>query len=360
MDFSKNTILNCNGSIVSVFMYNNMYYFITSDIHSIESYVAETDKDLKLNSSKKMPFWGISAGVYENDIVISAVDYDDNRDEIQFGVYVQSGNELKFFELHRQDNGRIPAESKAADFGIIMLYVKRLGSTHCISVYKPNKKTFAESTAIISDEWSIYENGIIPIPNSGIFFLTANTISWQSPAIFRFNADCVLQETTTLHEIFSTAPKVRGLAGCPLMPGSILFWGYDEDSKAWWFGVYDIKKKIATKSAVVPSGFGIMPELIYAIAPLADGRFVVCTPAVLFLLDADFKLQGQWTAKQKNPPGFEGVSVTKDGTLLVLGSTLVERGGKAAAWIVSVQDFSPLTEVPDAYLSTRWDTSEEE
>ena len=346
MSFAKKIVFDCDGSTVLSIFKDNTYYFITTDIHSIESYVANTDKNLSLQDFKKIPFWGLSVGVYGNDIISGGIIFDDDDKEYKthMGIFRQTGNRVDFVEIYKKENGRIPTVSKAFDTGIIICYKKEFESVQRVALYKPYENKLIESKDVIASEWWIRERrGVIPLP-SGDFFLVGNVIGAKQPAFFRFDGDCVLQDTKTLDEILPGTPLVQGLAGRMLTGDSVLFWGEVEffpnvESTRWWFAVYDLQQKRITKTAVVTPGLGIMPYSIYDIAVLGDGRLCLCTSSVLFMLNADFALEGYWTADQKEPAGFEAVLTTADGDLLVLGSTLFQRGGKASVWLVSPQDF---------------------
>jgi hypothetical protein len=342
VSFAKNIVFDCDGSTTSSIYFNGMYHFMTTDIYNMYSHLALTDKNLSLHDFKKMNFVPLSVGVYGDAVISNGIRYGGKDYGTTMRIYRQKGNKLDFLEIYKQENGRIPTVSKVSDAGIIVCYEKELKSTHTIVLYKPSQNKFAESKDSIPSDWRIHLPGsIIPVASSGDFFIVGNLLGEKHPAIFRFDADCVLRETRTLDEIMPGVPFVDRLAGRMLTSDSVLFWGEVEPAQ-WWFAVYDLKKNLVIKMAVVPPGYGIMPELIYSVVVLEDGRLCLCTPSTLFMLSADFALEGYWTAEQEAPPGFESVSITADGNLLVLGSTLVERGGKAAVWLISPQDFTPL------------------
>jgi hypothetical protein len=295
---------------------------------------------------KELPFIGLGLGIFGKAILAAGIGYNDHNNGAKLGIYKQAGDTLEFFELYRQGWGRISAKAKASDFGMIICYKKDDDSfaTH-VATFKPGQNTFNKSQKILYFPLVENQQSIISVPSSGIFFVTSHSVDGKQPAISRFNMDCILLETKTLDELLPNAPKMEIVSGRMLTAYSILLWGVAKPAQ-WWFGIYDIRRNTVTKTALVAPGSGIMSELIYDIAVLKGGKLCVCTPAVLFMLNADFELEGYWTAEQEGPAGFDSVSIAADGNLLVLGSTFVERGGQAAVWLVRPQDFMPLPTEP--------------
>ncbi|MDR1243406.1 MAG: hypothetical protein LBM00_11610 [Deltaproteobacteria bacterium] len=342
---AQSAVFPCKGGVTASVDGGDAYYFITNDIHELQSCIARTDKNLEGQSWREIPFRGLALGIYGREMLAAGIGKNDENDEKRLGFYKQKDNTLEFFELYRQSLGRVLAAAKAADFGLIVCYEKEgdLFKTH-VATFKHGGSNFGKCKAPL--HFSLIENPscIIPVPSSEIFFVTLDREPGKQLPISRFNADCVLLETRLLEELLPDAPSMNTLSGRALTKDSLLLWGIVEPAQ-WWFGVYDIRKNAVLKTAVVTPGDGIMPALIYDVAVLKDGRLCLCTPAVLFLLNADFAPESYWTAwpgGETPPPGYNALSITEDGNLLVMGSSIVERSGQAAVWLVRPQDFQPL------------------